>query len=70
MGLSDVMDDWFGFDPPEKPKLPVVSPPPTIEKAMGVAGTLRRSRPQRGRASTILTGDLVPMDIGKRTLLG
>ena len=33
-----------------------------------VDGWMRRKR--RGRSSTILTGDLEPMDLGKRTLLG
>jgi hypothetical protein len=57
----------------QKPKAPTPPPPPAplpkLEQAMpGEEGT--RRRPRRGRSSTILTGDLIPMDIGKKTLLG
>jgi len=44
-------------------------PPPLVETGTGNAGLRRRKR-RAGRADTILAGDLVPMDIGKRTLLG
>lgn len=45
------------------------APVPQPEEGMGgdLTQWLRR---RRGRASTVLAGDLQPMDVGKRTLLG
>jgi hypothetical protein len=70
--LSDIMDKWFGFDPPQPPPLPPVPPPqplPEIQDALSAFKGLRRGK-KRGRGSTILTGELVPEDLGKRSLLG
>jgi hypothetical protein len=45
------------------------APPPTPEALPNLmADNLQKRR--RGRAETILTGDLEPMDLGKKTLLG
>ena len=45
------------------------APLPKPEEGMG--GDLGQwLRKRRGRAGTVLTGDLVPPDVGKRTLLG
>jgi hypothetical protein len=71
MGMSDVLDDWLGFNPPQAPTPPPVQAPPQMPK-YGESPMLRfmRGRGRGGRAGTILTGDLMPMDIGKRRLLG
>jgi hypothetical protein len=45
------------------------SPAPKIEEP-GEADLMGWMRKRKGRAGTILTGDLVPMDTGKRSLLG
>ncbi len=48
-----------------------IGPTPTVETGEDPLDLLRkRKRRASGRQQTILTGDLVPMDIGKRTLLG
>lgn len=48
------------------PRVPEPQPMPQQEDE----SIMRLMRRRRGRADTILTGDLVPTDIGKRTLLG
>lgn len=55
-----------------KTKLPTPTPaaPPPTPQAEDVMESYKRMRRRRGRADTILTGDLVPEDIGKKTLLG
>jgi len=79
MGTSTFMSQTFGpvWKPIEKflkgPEVPPPPPPPAplpkLETAMpGEEGAKRK--PRRGRSATILTGELVPMDIGKKTLLG
>jgi hypothetical protein len=45
------------------------SPPPKLEEPAG-ADLTEWLRKRRGRAGTVLTGDLVPQDIGMKTLLG
>jgi hypothetical protein len=47
---------------------PAPPPPPTIEDEREQVRKLRK--PRRGRAKTIITGDLTPERIGKKTLLG
>jgi hypothetical protein len=48
------------------PRVPPPQPIPEFEDE-SVRRLLRR---RKGRQDTILTGDLVPQDIGKKTLLG
>ena len=67
--MGSIMDKWFGFDPPQMPKLPPVAPIPIPEMDEGM-DAFKRLRKRKGRSKTIVTGDLEPMDIGKRTLLG
>ena len=70
--FNSIMDDWFGFDPPKMPKLPPVLPNAPLPTA-GSTSTYKRQKPRgagTSRGRTILTGDLVPMDVGKRGLLG
>ena len=79
MGTSTFMSQTFGpawkpiekfLKGPEIPKPPPLpEPAPTLETATGEEGVAPK-RKRRGRSSTILTGDLVPSDIGKKTLLG
>jgi len=70
---STVMDKWFGIDPPKAPALPPVQPPIPLPTREGVE-TFRRKKKgaaQRGQAGTVLAqGELIPMDVGKRSLLG
>lgn len=47
---------------------PTPPPPPTIEDEREQARKLRK--PRRGRAKTIITGDLTPEALEKKTLLG
>jgi len=70
--MSSVMDDWFGMNPPKKQKLPPVLPSQALPNAGNVATYQRRKAVGAGmsRGSTILTGELEPMDVGKRGLLG
>lgn len=69
--MGSIMDKWFGIDPPKAPKAPApLAPLPTADSGGGLNDALRRSRRRSGRSNTILTGDLVPMDVGKRSLLG
>jgi len=51
---------------PDPPPVPDPVPIPEIEDE-AVAQTMRK---RKGRSQTILTGDLVPPDVGQRTLLG
>ena len=67
--MSSIMDKWFGFDPP-KVKLPPVPPPEPVSERQTPEDVAKRMRRTKGRSETILTGDLVPKDVGKRTLLG
>ena len=67
--MGSVMDKWFGFDPPKVPKPAPPAPKPTPETE-AAEDMLKRLRKKRGRASTIIAGDLEPMDVGKRSLLG
>jgi len=70
--MSSVMDDWFGMNPPKKQKLPPVLPSQALPNA-GDVSTYTKTRARAAgssRGSTILTGELEPMDIGKRGLLG
>jgi hypothetical protein len=59
------------FKKPEMPKTALPTPEvpaiPQKETKEEVSKFLKR---RSGRAKTILTGSLEPMDIGKRTLLG
>lgn len=65
---SSIMDKWFGMDPPKTPARPDPLPKAEVEDPEDIIKRLRKR--SSGRADTILAGDLMPMDIGKRTLLG
>lgn len=66
--MGSILDNWFGINPPKMPPPP---PPEAIPETGGdKAGFLERMRRRRGRSKTLLTGDLVPEDVGKRSLLG
>jgi hypothetical protein len=57
------------FSKPKPPPPPIVEEPPALEEED--ADAIRKSmRKRKGRAQTILTGDLVPADTGQTTLLG
>jgi hypothetical protein len=57
------------FSKPKTPTPPIVEEPPALEEED--ADAIRKSmRKRKGRAQTILTGDLVPADTGQTTLLG
>lgn len=51
-------------------KMPTPPAPIPIPELEGDEALKKAGRKKGGRASTILTGDLIPMDIGKKTLLG
>ena len=59
------------FKKPEMPKtiMPKAEavPMPEIESAEDISKLVKK---RRGRGQTIMAGDLEPLDIGKRTLLG
>lgn len=52
------------------PEVFTQGPAPTVDLQQPDPYAFVRKRKRAGRSSTVLTGDLVPMDIGKRTLLG
>jgi hypothetical protein len=59
------------FERPESPKMAIPKPEvPAIPEKESPEDIAKFMKKRRGRQSTILTGDLVPMDIGKRSLLG
>lgn len=74
MGFFDeLFDDILGFDPPDVKIPPIPTPPPPTEKVSGQASDeilKRRFARRRGRAKTIVTGDLSPETPGKVNLLG
>lgn len=51
---------------PTPPDVPPLPPTPEIEEE----GAKKFARKRRGRAKTILTGELTPVGIGEKTLLG
>lgn len=63
------MGDIFGGKPKAVKPPPIPPPPPTPDVGAEVGDVARRRRP-RGRRETFLTGALVPMDLGKKRLLG
>lgn len=58
----------FGIKTPKSPPPP--APAPTIETDTDMMDEYSRLKKRKGRAQTVLAGDLIPEDIGKRTLLG
>jgi hypothetical protein len=59
------------FSSPEAPKTAVVEPSvPAVPKTEDAKDTQRFKRKRRGRAQTVIAGELEPTDVGKRTLLG
>jgi len=59
------------FKSPEMPKSylpkPEVPAQPQVESAEDLA---KLAKKRQGRQATVITGDLEPLDIGKKTLLG
>lgn len=70
--MDKVFDDILGFDPPKAPPLPPMPPPlPTKIKGQATSEIRRRQRSKvSGRRRTIVTGELSPEQVGKKTLLG
>lgn len=62
------MGGLFGGSPVKAPEVP--PPPPIPEADEGVSDEARRRMRRKGRKETIITGELVPEDVGKKTLLG
>lgn len=59
------------FEGPESPKMAIPKPEvPAIPQTEGPEDIAKLMKKRSGRQATILTGDLEPMDIGKRRLLG
>jgi hypothetical protein len=67
--MGNVMDKWFGIDPPKTQKITPLSPLPTMDDDSKIRA-MTRARQRSGQAKTILAGDLIPMNLDKRTLLG
>ena len=67
--MSDVMDDWFGFDPPPELPEPATPTPPaptrrvaTSNVVTGVDNTRKFSRPTSGGSSVASRNLLVAED--------
>jgi len=59
------------FGQPKTPPMQMPKPDvPAVPTAEGPEEIKKLLRKRRGRESTILTGSLEPVDIGKKTLLG
>jgi hypothetical protein len=60
------------FKKPKMPKIPPPPPPPAPPPRLETMGepAKRLRKKAKGRAFTVLTGDLTPFDIGKKSLLG
>jgi len=66
-------DKVLGIAPPKPVRLPpAMMPSPTAMPSRGdmYSSYRRKGGGGGGRGETILTGDLIPLDIGKRSLLG
>ncbi len=63
------MGGLFGGKPEPIAPPAIPAPPVTPDVGPEVGEAARRRRP-RGRRETFLTGELVPMDLGKARLLG
>lgn len=58
------------FSTPRPVTAPAVPPPPAVPDVGPEVGDIARRKRPRGRRETFLTGDLIPMDLGKSRLLG
>jgi hypothetical protein len=59
------------FKKPEMPKSAILTPPAsTIPEVEDIEDIEKFQRKRRGRQRTVMAGELEPLDIGKRTLLG
>ena len=61
------------FVKPEFPEIPVPETPDPVaipETGGDALDALRRRKKRKGRASTIVTGSLIPEDVGTKSLLG
>jgi len=64
------MGGLLGVKKPEPMAPPPVPPPPAVPDVGPEVGEVARRRRPRGRKETFLTGELVPMDLGKKRLFG
>lgn len=59
------------FKPPEAPRYSMPKPTvPAVPQTEGAEDIAKMMKKRKGRQATILTGELEPMDIGKKRLLG
>lgn len=58
------------FRAPSVVKAPAVPPPVAVPDVGPEVGDIARRKRPRGRMETFLTGDLEPMYLGKKRLLG
>ena len=65
--MASFLQKLFGIKQP-KPVVSGTPPTPTLEEDFSEIEKFRKRR--QGRAATLLTGDLVPEETGKKTLLG
>ena len=66
------IDRQLGLSPPRLPKISIeeISPVAIPETGGNALDALRFRKKRRGRASTIVTGSLIPEDVGTKSLLG
>jgi len=58
------------FKPPKQRTSMPTPEVPAVPQVEGKEEVSKLMKKRKGRSATVLTGDLEPMDIGKRTLLG
>ena len=59
------------FRKPKVPKPPAPPAPPAIPETGDISEMARKfSRKRKGRAQTVLAGDLIPEGVGEKSILG
>jgi hypothetical protein len=58
------------FSKPKAPPAPPPPEPPIVQGAPGEAEITKKKYARSGRGGTLLTGHLIPRNIGKKRLLG